>query len=83
MLLLVFESESQINQFQTPEFIENFYQCLVRNKSMQEGLLGFLKHVGSFPKLFKLHTLQNVSSFILLTCALKSPAIKVLSYVLE
>ena len=47
---------------------------------MQEALLGFLKHVGSFRKLFSFHILQNVSSFISLTCALKFPAIKILSH---
>ena len=56
---------------------------LDRNKSMQEGLFGFLKHLGSFPKLLSFHILQNVSSFISFTCALKSTAIKILSYVLE
>ena len=44
---------------------------------MQEGLFEFLKHIGSFPKLFRFHILQNVSSFIPLTCALKFPAIKI------
>ena len=57
--------------------------ALVRNKSMQEGLFGFLRHVGPFPKLLKFHILKDVSSFISLTCPLKSPAIKTLSYVLE
>ena len=55
---------------------------LVRNKSMQKGLFGFFKHVGSFAKFFRFHTLQNVYNIISLTCALKSPAIKILSYVL-
>ena len=56
---------------------------LVRNRSMQEGLFGFLKHVGSFPKLFRFHIPQNVSSFISHNCVLKSSATKILSNILE
>ena len=46
---------------------------------MQKRLFGFLKHVGSFAKLFGFHTLQNVN-LIPFTYALKSPAIKDLWY---
>ena len=56
---------------------------MVKNRSVQNELLEFSKHVSFFPKLFRYHEFQKASSLVSLILAFKSPASEMLPYGLE
>lgn len=56
---------------------------MVKNRSVQNELLEFLKHVDFFPKLFRYYEFQKASSLVSLILAFKSPASEMLPYGLE
>ena len=56
-----------------------YFERFVRNKSMQDGLFGFLKQVGSLLRLLRLLTLEKAFKQPSFKSELRSPKISKLS----